>query len=236
MTRSKDKTRVVIVIPAYNEGGRIGQVVHAVRKQGYPQIVVVNDGSSDETGREAREAGATVLDHAINRGAGAATQTGFSYVLSQLDFDAVVTMDGDNQHEPADLDHMIEEHFAQAADLTIGNRFLQTGNDIPGKRVVFNRVANIVTSMFSWKSVSDSQSGFKVLSREALRKIHIELDGYEFCSEIIIKAHKSDIRIIDVPIAVYYTPESQQKGQSLINGIRTFSNLLQSVIFKSRQL
>ena len=227
-----DKHRIWIIIPAFNESGRVGKVVNAVRQLGYNNILVVDDGSLDNTGIEAKNLGATVVKHVLNRGAGAATQTGLMYVREKTDFEAVVTLDGDTQHEPRDLDHLISAHFEQNADMTIGNRFINKENNIPIWPRVFNGFANIITTILCMRKVTDSQSGLKVMSPKLLKKVTIENDGYEFCSELLIKAHHEKLNIINVSAKVYYTTELQNKGQNPMNGLRTFSSLIQSVLFK----
>lgn len=225
--------KIVIVIPSYNEGERIERVVRSIVEIGYKDIVVIDDGSTDDSMSAIEKYNPVILRHIINRGAGAATETGLNYCREVLNPDAVVMIDADAQHDPNDISRLVEEHYRQNADITIGNRFLDPGMHIPAVTRRFNMIANLVTSVFSGKWVHDSQSGFKVFNRRALYTIILEQDRYEHCSEIFIKAHQNGLKIIDVPIVVYYPEEISNKGQNFVVGIKTFLNLLHSVLFKS---
>lgn len=227
-----DRSRIVIVIPSYNEGVRVAKVVQEVSGSGYTNIVVVDDGSEDDSVSQIRSSHLTILTHPVNRGAGAATETGLQYCRELIGFDAVVTIDADTQHDPGDIDKLLEAHFSEQADITVGNRFMNTENDIPGAVRFFNRIANITTSVLSGTKVTDSQSGFKVLSKKAVDSIRLEHDNYEYCSELFVKAHKLKLKIINVPVRVYYPEEIRGKGQNIFWGIRTFFNLVYSALFK----
>src|SRR4029079_3352819 len=117
-----DKSRIVIVIPSFNEGDRVRKVVHEVKSNGFNRIVVVDDQSSDGSMNNLHHEGIIILHHLINRGAGAATETGLNYCRKFLEFDAVITIDADTQHDPGDIQHLLKEHLSRGADLTIGNR------------------------------------------------------------------------------------------------------------------
>jgi glycosyltransferase involved in cell wall biosynthesis len=226
---------VVIIIPSYNEGARILQVVTAILDKGYRNIVVIDDGSSDNSMELISGLDVVILRHLVNRGAGAATETGLKYCRDILRAETVVMIDADTQHDVEDIGKLIEAHFEQQADITIGNRFLENTENIPVKNWIYNQIANVVTGVFAGKWISDSQSGFKVFNNRALNRIVIEHDTYEHCSEIFIKAHEYGLKIIDVPIRVHYTEEIKDKGQHFLNGVRTFINLLYSAMFKNKQ-
>ena len=223
---------VLILIPAFNEAAHIGKVVAQVRKFGYSHIVVIDDGSSDNTSGVAKRAGANVLRHIVNRGPGAATETGLQYAREHTGFEFVITMDGDEQHDPKDIDILLEALIDKKADIAIGNRFLLGNNYIPRARVIFNGIANLVTFFFSWKWVSDTQSGLKAIRSSALDFLCIHLDGYEFCSEIIIKARRHKLMLIEVPVHVSYSEESMKKGQGVLVGLKTFINLIYTLLFR----
>lgn len=230
-----NKDHIVIVIPSYNEADRILKVVTDIQKNGFNNIIVVDDGSTDGSIDLIRGKKVTILEHLVNRGAGAATETGLKYCRTILDADTVVMIDADAQHEVEDIDKLLDAHKKQDADITIGNRFMENKKNTPTQRWFYNQIANVVTSVFAGKRVHDSQSGFKVFNKNALQRIVIEQDRYEHCSEILIKGLEYKLKIIEVPIRVYYTPETMAKGQHFINGIRTFINLLYSVLFKGHQ-
>lgn len=225
---------IAIIIPSYNEGNRLLKVVSKVMEKGYTNIIVVDDGSTDISIELIQHCKVKILRHLVNRGAGAATETGLKYCREFTNFDTIVMIDADTQHDVDDIEKLIVAHYKYGADITIGNRFLENTKDIPFKNWYYNQVANIVTSIFIGKRVQDSQSGFKVFNRNALNKIVIEHDRYEHCSEIFIKAHEYKLKVIDVPIRVYYREEIKDKGQNIFNGIRTFINLFYSALFKNK--
>lgn len=226
--------RVIIVIPSYNEGDRVGKVVNNVISEGFGKVIIVDDGSDDDSMDSIKKLPVIVLHHPINRGAGAATETGLEYCRRFLDFDAVVTIDADTQHDAGDIRQMVNEHFSQQADITIGDRLSEPTNKIPGAVRFFNSLANLTTLFLSFRKIKDSQSGFKVLSRKAVELIRFEHDNYEFCTELFVKAGKHHLKVIHVPVRVYYPVELKRKGQNLSSGIRTFVNLLYSTLFKNK--
>lgn len=228
-----DKSKVLVIIPVYNEADRIGSVITSVRNCGYSDILVVDDGSIDQTQKELSRHQILILSHIINRGVGAATETGLEFFRRHRQFDYAVTIDGDAQHSPEDIDHMVAQHIDQKADITMGNRFLNASNAIPWTRKLFNYIADIVTSVMSLSVIRDSQSGFKIWGRRAAMSIHIDQNGYEFCSEIIIKARHKKLKIIQVPIQVFYNNKRVRgKGQNLKEGVKTFANLVHHFLFK----
>ena len=210
---------IYVVIPAKDEANRIGQVIHQTILQGYEQIIVVDDGSTDHTASLAQDYGATVLSHPINLGAGAATQTGVEFALDQ-GADIIVTLDGDNQHFPEDIPKLITALQEKAVDVVIGSRFLHRNDEIPSVRRLYNKIGNIITTLITGAIISDSQSGMKAFSADFARKIDFHFNGYEFCTEFIylIRHHKASFT--EVPINVRYSEETLEKGQSLANGIK----------------
>lgn len=228
-----DKSNIAVIVPSYNEGRRIESIVSQILSKGFKNIIVVDDGSVDYSIDPLKKFDIVILTHLVNRGAGAATETGLMYCREILHPEAVVMIDADTQHDVDDIENLLEEHFKQNADITIGNRFMQDSESIPAKNIIFNKLANIVTSIFAGKRVYDSQSGFKVFNRKAIYGLVLEQDRYEHCSEIFIKAADLKFKVIDVPIKVYYPLEIKDKGQHFFNGIRTFSNLLYSVLFRN---
>jgi glycosyltransferase involved in cell wall biosynthesis len=232
--QNPDKSNVVIVIPSFNEGDRVDQVVKQVKEKGFTRIVVVDDHSSDDSMENLRKHGVIILHHLLNRGAGAATETGLRYCRDHLNFETIITIDADTQHDPEDLNHLLEQHLLQNSDVTIGNRFMENSNLIPADKKFFNSVANIRTSLLCGNWISDSQSGFKAFSIKAVKLIILEQDKYEYCSEIFIKAYQLGLKVINVPVKSYYPESIKNKGQNLFHGINTFMNLVYSAMFKNK--
>ena len=217
--------KIVVIIPAYNEEKSIKSIINSCQLLGFNDIIVADDGSTDATGRVAREAGATVVSHIINRGVGAATQTGLQAARLH-DADVAVTIDADNQHKPQDIKRLIDALMTRESDIVIGSRFLNHGNSVPAMRRVFNRIANIITFFLAGIMLTDSQSGLKAFSRKALETIKMSANGFEFSSEIIREAHYYQLSITEVPVSVVYTPYSLSKGQNLSTGLTTVFRLI----------
>lgn len=220
--------KVIAVIPGYNEGSRISNVIRDALKF-VDQVVVVDDGSHDDTGHHARSAGATVVTHVENSGPGAATMTGIE-AAKLLGADAVVTLDADEQHDPKDIPAMLSPILDGSADIAFANRFGQK-NKIPAIRRMFNFIGNLVTFLATGRWVSDSQCGFKAFGPKALQELDLRMSGFEFCTEIVRESvtHKWTFR--EVPIKVMYSEYTLAKGQSFASGVKTaFKILLRSFL------
>lgn len=215
--------KIAAVIPAYNEGKRVGSVVNDA-KQFVDIVIVVDDGSSDDTALHAKEAGAIVLCHIENCGAGAATMTGID-AARILGVDGIVTLDADEQHSPADIPALLEPIQFDTADIVFANRFGQR-NNIPFIRRLFNAIGNIITFAATGKWVSDSQCGFKVFGPKAVAQVDLRMSGYEFCTEIVRECAQHRWRIKEVPAKVLYSEYTLAKGQSFANGVRTALKIL----------
>jgi len=223
-------TNVFIVIPAYNEATVIGSVITELRGSGYHNIIVVDDGSSDNTCQEARHSGVTALRHKINRGKGAAVKTGVA-AANLLGADVVVTMDGDGQHCPDDIATLIKPIQDDKIDVVLGTRLLdQTG--MPRLKIIANKVGNYITWLFYGIKVSDSQSGFRAYSKYAISKIDTKADKYEYDSKVIREINNNRLSFVEVPIKVLYTDYSKAKPQKqgFINGIKTMFRMLWDMI------
>ena len=215
--------KLVVVIPAYNEEKHIGQVIDGVKKY-TKNIVVVDDASKDKTGEIAREKGAHVYRHIINRGLGGALGTGIKAALLE-GADVIVTLDADGQHDPDDIPKLLELIVKGEADVVIGSRFIRK-QKLPFIRRVANYLFNIITMLLFGVFVTDSQSGMRAFTKKAARKIKILTDGMEVSSEIIKEVRANKLRGREVPIKAIYTSYSLSKGQSFGAAIRTFIKLL----------
>lgn len=214
---------VIAIIPAFNEAERIGSVIKAVA-QYVDRVVVIDDGSTDGTGEEAKKLGTTVLRHCDNCGAGAATMTGFE-AARLLHATSVITIDADEQHDPHGIPTLLKPIQDGTADIVFANRFGQK-NTIPLIRRIFNGIGNIITLLATGRWVSDSQSGFKALGPKALAQIRLQMSGFEFCTEIVREASIHRWRIAEIPTKVVYSEYTLAKGQSFGNGVRTALKIL----------
>jgi glycosyltransferase involved in cell wall biosynthesis len=185
------------LIPALNAAASIGGVVIASKREIEP-VVVIDDGSTDATGAAAREAGAIVLRHEVNRGKGAALKTGFHYALER-NFDGVVTLDADAQHLPSEISKFLRARRERGADLIIGGRAHLFAQMLPRRRMA-NRFSAKSISFASGVSISDSQSGFRFYSARLLRALELRTDGFDLESEVIVRAGRSGLAIETIPI------------------------------------
>ena len=227
--RIQHLNRVCIVIPAYNEGPVIGDVVRnaigELRKTKYEfEIVVVNDGSRDTTGEESRKAGAHVIDHILNSGAGGATATGLSYA-QQNSFDAAATMDADGQHLVSDVIEGFSHLEQKNADLLIGSRLINS-EGMSRVKVIGNKGLSFVTYLLFGINSTDSQSGLRIFSRKSLEQLRWRTSGYEFCSEMLWRAKQLSLSIDEFPIKAVYTDYSKAKGQNNWNAINIIKSLI----------
>jgi glycosyltransferase involved in cell wall biosynthesis len=221
--------KVAVVIPAYNESAAIQQVVHnihrALRDAKYThEVIVVDDGSNDNTAELAGQAGAKVIRHILNTGAGGATATGLSYAY-QSGATIAATMDADGQHDSADVVRGIEKIQHSDYDLLIGSRLINSEGMSPVK-IVGNRGLSFVTIVLFGINTTDSQSGLRIFSRRSLASLRWTTSGYEFCSEMLWRAKQIGLRIGEFPIEAIYTEYSTSKGQNNWNGVNIVAALI----------
>jgi glycosyltransferase involved in cell wall biosynthesis len=200
------------VIPAFNEGGAIAAVVAGVRDAGWPNVVVVDDGSRDDTADVAYGAGAHVLRHICNRGQGAALQTGIRYAVD-VGADVVVTFDADGQHRVDDLPAMVAPVLVGEVDATLGSRCLGHQDAVPAGRRLLLRAATFFGRVTSGVRLTDAHNGYRALSRRLAERIDLRLDRMAHASEIVDQIAHSGLPFREVSVRVEYTDYSRQKGQ-----------------------
>lgn len=193
------------LIPAYNLSRTIPQVVRLTRRH-LPTVLVVDDGSQDETAHLARESGATVLRIPKNQGKGWALRCGFKHLLKEP-WEGIITLDGDLQHDPAEIPKLIEEYDKTKPNIVIGSRMAEA-EKIPVIRYWTNRVGVFFISWAAGQPLADTQSGFRLYRREVLESIPLWTSRYDTESEILIKAGMRGMKITCVPIkTIYYEDE-----------------------------
>lgn len=223
------KKKVALVIPAYNEGQVIRRVVESLvatfKKTPYDfQVIVVDDGSKDNTTEQARLGGAYVIRHILNTGSGGATATGLSYAY-QSGFAIATTSDADGQHAPEDVLSGVEFIEKNGADLLIGSRLIDTAG-MSRVKILGNTGLSVLTNVLFGIKVTDSQSGLRVFSEQALAQLKWKTSGYEFCSEMLWRAKQLNLRIDEFPIKAIYTDYSKAKGQNNWNAFNIVKSLL----------
>jgi glycosyltransferase involved in cell wall biosynthesis len=224
------KPKVCIVLPAYNEEAVIGEVIdklhHALKQAGIEyKLVVVDDGSKDATAAMAAKRGAHVIAHVLNVGSGGATATGLSYA-QQNGFDIAATLDADGQHNPGDVVRGIELMQKAEADLLIGSRLIDASG-MSQVKILGNRGLSFVTYLVFGINVTDSQSGLRIFSKQALDRLKWKTSGYEFCSEMLWRARQQGLSIKEYPIKAVYTEYSLAKGQNNWNAVNIVKSLVQ---------
>ena len=213
-----------VVIAAFNEEGAIGQVVAELRERGM-RVVVVDDGSRDDTAGRAREAGAVVLKHLVNRGQGAALQTGITYAL-RAGAKYVVTFDADGQHSPDDLPALLSPIAAGEVEICLGSRFLGESRDIPWTRKLMLKGAVVFTRVTSGMRLTDAHNGLRAFSRKAAAHLDLQLDRMAHASEIIDQVRSSELPYREVPVHIRYTDYSLAKGQRSTAALRVAMDYL----------
>ncbi|MFC7135301.1 MULTISPECIES: glycosyltransferase family 2 protein [Salinibaculum] len=226
---SREKfSNILVGIPAYNEEIAIGSIVLSVRTL-TDNVLVIDDGSGDATANIAREAGATVICHNVNRGKGAAIQTIFTQ-FQNGEYDGMVLLDGDGQHVPRDIRSVAKPIVEHECDMVIGSRYIdQNKTETPLYRRLGQKVLDFATAGSSGKSVSDSQSGFRALSPTAIEELSITTNGYGVESEMISAAMDEDLEIKEVPIDVKYREVDGQNSNPLRHGLSVLVVVLQLI-------
>jgi len=199
--------KTCVIIPTYNEAREIGNLVKKIREQNL-DVLVVDDGSWDNTSQLANNSGAKVLRNEINQGKGASLIKGFNYALT-LDYDAIITMDGDGQHLPEDLPYFIRLAKYSDSDIFIGNRMQKTKN-MPLVRLLTNRFMSWLISCVAKQKIPDTQCGFRLIKKEVLEKLNLRTRKYETESELLIRSSRLGFKIESVPIKTMYIGEKSQ--------------------------
>jgi len=195
--------KIVIGLPAYNEEKNIASIVLTLQELDY-SVIVCNDGSSDQTGKIAEKMGAIVVNHQKNRGYGASIKSLFDKA-KEMDSDILITFDADGQHNVSEIKDVLTPLISKKADIVIGSRFLGEGEGkIPKYRKVGIKAITKISSLSHDLDVKDTQSGFRGYNKKALNEINPTEDGMGISTEILIKASKQDLKIIEVPIIINY--------------------------------
>ncbi|QDS91723.1 Undecaprenyl-phosphate mannosyltransferase [Roseimaritima multifibrata] len=214
---------VWIVIAAYNEGSRLATTLKSLANCG--SVVVVDDGSRDDTFEVACSFPVWVLQHPLNCGQGAALQTGIDFALSQ-GADAVITFDADGQHDPAELSQMLQPVVSGQVDVALGSRFLGSTQNMPWSRRILLMLAIWFTRLTNGLALTDTHNGFRALSRSAAQQIRIRQPRMAHASEILDQIAKHRLRYVEIPVTVRYHADTLAKGQSSWDAFRITGHLL----------
>ena len=215
-----------LVIPLYNEATVVREVISQAREI-FPYVVAVDDGSKDDSAREAAAAGAVVVRHPVNLGQGAALQTGFAYVLEKTNADYIVTFDADGQHSATDAAAMVAAAREEGLAVVLGSRFLEGPSPVGWLKRLILRTAAAVSSRTSGMRLTDAHNGLRVIRRDVLAHLDLKQNRMAHASEIIRQLGATGLPWREFPVHIAYTEYSRAKGQSLLNSV----NILVDLIF-----
>jgi len=198
----------IVVIPSYNEAMTIGSIVRDVTAMGF-SVLVIDDGSLDNTRGEALDNGAMVIRNRENLGKGGSIRKGICHVLEKMNYQWMLLMDGDGQHHPEDIPFFLEATRKDKADIVIGNRMMQT-KAMPLIRYWTNRVTSWVTSNICRQSIPDSQCGYRLIRVGMIQGLKLASDNYDIESEMLIESARAGLKIKSIPVQTIYGNESSE--------------------------
>lgn len=207
-----------IIIPVYNESTVIANTIKSVKKL-FSTVICVDDGSSDESAKRILEAGAKLVQHSINLGAGAATQTGIEAALQDPSIDYFVTFDADGQHHIEDVPKMIKHLKNDDLDIVIGSRFLGKSIEMPKLKLVLLKTAIKFSNLTSGLTFTDTHNGLRVFNRYTAENLKLTMPDFSHASEILDRIKIMNFKYGEFPVTVTYSEYSKTKGQSTVNAI-----------------
>ncbi|MGD7003072.1 glycosyltransferase family 2 protein [Corynebacterium halotolerans] len=215
-----------LIIPCFNEGTVIQDVIEAARET-FPNIVAVNDGSKDDSAARIHAGGAHLVDHPVNLGQGAAIQTGVEYARRQPGAKYFVTFDADGQHQVKDVVTMVARLRKEPLDIIVGTRFGRPRSEddqVPWiKRLVLKTVV-LLSPTTRKLGLTDAHNGLRVFNRTVAEQMNIRMNGMSHASEIVSMIADKNWRVSEEPVDILYTEYSMSKGQSLLNGVNILTD------------
>jgi glycosyltransferase involved in cell wall biosynthesis len=222
--------QVHVVMAAYNEGPVISRVVADVRRAGYP-VVVVDDGSRDDTADIAAAAGAEVVRHPFNLGQGAALQTGIDHALAQ-GAAFVVTFDADGQHRVSEVPRLTDALVRERADFALGSRFLGQAPNLPPLRRLMLQAATLFTRLTTGMQVTDTHNGLRAMTRRGAAAIRLRQNRMAHASECLSQIGSSGLRYVERPVTIEYTAYSLAKGQNIRDAVLILLDLFARRLYR----
>jgi glycosyltransferase involved in cell wall biosynthesis len=212
-----------VIIPAYNEADNLGKFLARIKKKNL-SILVVDDGSVDNTYQVAKRYADIVIKNQRNFGKGLSLRKGIGYLINNKYFDCIITMDADSQHSPDDLDKFIQE-AKQGSLFVIGNR-MKNSAKMPKARVITNHFMSWLISKIARQRIPDSQCGYRLIKREVIEKLTIRTKKFEIESEILINASKLGYLIKSIPIKTIYHKNTSSKIKPISDAFRFIKFIL----------
>lgn len=214
----------LIIIPAYNEARKIKEVVSSVKSAGDFDVLVIDDGSGDDTAKIAKSAGAVVVRHKINRGQGASLKTGIEYA-SHSCYGTVVFFDADGQMSADEINLLIDK-LSGGYDVVLGSRNLGRAINMPVTRKIVKKLALIFTKLTTGLNITDTHIGFQAWRFDALKRIRLDQDRMAHASQLLSEISRLKLRYAEAPVTINYSDYSIKKGQSIFNSFRILWDLL----------
>lgn len=203
--------KVVVAVSAYNEVKAIVNVINDLKRYGYKNIIVIDDGSQDATSKLAKANGVKVVRHAVNLGRGATLKTGIDAALAE-GADIIVTSDGDGQHQAKDIAALIKPILTKKVDVVLGSRFLKRNKEIPFTRKFLLSGSLLVERALTGLKTTDVHNGFRAMSRKAAENIDIKVNDRAHCTEIIQEIKKRELKFMEVPVDILYDERTLKSG------------------------
>jgi len=221
-------SKILVCIPAFNEAGTIAEIIDKSRKYA-DDIIVYDDGSTDNTQEVATSAGAIVIRNPENKGYGVAIRSLFQ-AAKEKDADIMVTLDSDGQHNPNQIPELIEP-LKHGFDIIIGSRFLNNSDKqkLPKYRSLGIKTITKLTQAASYNGITDSQSGFRAYNKNALSKINLFEDGMAVSTEILLRASEKKLLMTEVPITVRYDIKDRSTHNPVTHGISVAYSVFQFI-------
>lgn len=229
---TEPNSRIFAVIPAYNEGTVLKSTVQPLVEAGY-RVIIVDDGSADESWQIVQQLPVYGLRHPINLGQGAALQTGMKFAVAQQ-AEFVVHFDADGQHRVEDIETLLQPLRAGLADVALGSRFLRDEDmqHVPPLRRMLLRGARWVNFLFTGMKLTDAHNGFRAMTGAAAAKIELRENGFAHATEILVQIRRHRLRYVECPTRIEYTRYSQTKGQKFTSAFNILLDLLLGRVFR----
>ncbi len=218
--------KICIIIPVYNESQTIGELIKEIKNKSL-EVVVIDDGSTDCCGDIAEQNGAHLIRHQEKKGKGVSLRDGFDYVAKK-GFDAVITMDGDGQHDIVDLDVFIEKANDSSGDIIVSGNRMGNCKNMPTVRFLTNKFMSAMISGLCHQKIPDSQCGFRFISVNILKAIQLFSSDFEIETEVLVRASRKGFKIYSVPIQAIYRNELS-KINPFLDTIRFFAFIIKEL-------
>ena len=221
--------RYCVILPAFNAAKTIGQIIDGVKTHGL-SVIVVDDGSSDQTAAIAAQHGALVISHLRNRGKGGALRTGFEHAL-RAGYDGIITMDSDGQHDPNEIQRIIYAGERQHAGMVLGDR-MSNGDSMPREREWTNKMMSRLISLVANQRIPDTQCGYRFIRKEVLEAIPLRTEHFEIETELVLEAALRRWKIVSVPVRTIYQDQHTSHIRPVLDGLRFLRVMLRHLIWR----